>query len=236
MRSVASGPALVGTVDRARAAGAGGRAAKTGAGDRNGSTGRQCGARFERLSRAGIRFSGAIDEWRPGAAVARWSGAAGLRGQSGRRNRCRGIAQRRKRDQVYLSLCLTLLSAASRQGLWLPLVLDEPFERLDARGTAALAAVLDGFCRQGHQVLVFTRKQDATERLVSIGAAVHNIASLRQWRGDTIAVTAESSRKAMEATKAIEKNRKDKVPSTEYSAPRTARRRKKKPTDQSDAA
>jgi len=90
-----------------------------------------------------------------------------------------------QRDQVYISLCLTLLSAASRHGVWLPLVLDEPFERLDARGTAALVAVLDVFSRQGHQVFVFTRKQEATERLTSIGAAVHSIASLRRWGGDT---------------------------------------------------
>ncbi len=69
-------------------------------------------------------------------------------------------------DQVYLSMCFTLLTAASRKGIWLPLVLDEPFERLDARATAALVAVLDVFCRQGHQVFVFTRKQDATERLI----------------------------------------------------------------------
>lgn len=86
-----------------------------------------------------------------------------------------------QRDQVYISLCLTLLSAASRHGVWLPLVLDEPFERLDTRGTAALVAVLDAFSRQGHQVFVFTRKQEATERLTSIGAAVHSIASLRRW-------------------------------------------------------
>ena len=65
--------------------------------------------------------------------------------------------------------------------------LDEPFERLDARATAALVAVLDVFCRQGHQVIVFTRKQDATERLASVGAAVHNIASLRRWRVGTAA-------------------------------------------------
>ena len=69
-----------------------------------------------------------------------------------------------ERDQVYLSLCLALLAAASRQGVWLPLVLDEPFERLDARGTAALAAVLDDFGRQGHQVLVFTGRQAAAAR------------------------------------------------------------------------
>jgi hypothetical protein len=37
-----------------------------------------------------------------------------------------------ERDQVYLSLCLALLSAAYRQGVRLPLVLDEPFERQEA--------------------------------------------------------------------------------------------------------
>ena len=95
-----------------------------------------------------------------------------------------------QRDLVYISLCLTLLSAASRKGVWLPLVLDEPFERLDARATAALVAVLDVFCRQGHQVFVFTRKQDATERLASVGAAVRSIASLRQWGAEAEAVVA----------------------------------------------
>lgn len=86
-----------------------------------------------------------------------------------------------QRDLVYISLCLTLLSAAARKGIWLPLVLDEPFERLEARATSALVAVLDSFARQGHQVFVFTAKQDATERLASAGATVHAIASLRHW-------------------------------------------------------
>jgi DNA repair exonuclease SbcCD ATPase subunit len=85
-----------------------------------------------------------------------------------------------ERDVVYLSLCLALLSAAAKQGIWLPLVLDEPFERLDAQTTAALAAVLDGFARQGQQVLVFTCDKAAAERLASAGAAVRNIVDLRQ--------------------------------------------------------
>ncbi len=146
-----------------------------------------------------------------------------------------------QRDQVYLSLCLTLHSAASRHGLWLPLVLDEPFERLNARGTAALAAVLDVFCRQGHQVFVFTRKQDATERLASLGAAVHNIASLRRWKTEAVAAgtssAVESRRETVVAPPAVSTKHTDDVQSTKYSGPRpTTRRRKKKPADRSDAA
>jgi uncharacterized protein YhaN len=83
------------------------------------------------------------------------------------------------RDQVYLSLCLALLQAASRQGIWLPLVLDEPFERQNPRDTAALAAVLGSFCRLGHQVIVFTSQREAAECLATHGAAVHDILNLR---------------------------------------------------------
>jgi hypothetical protein len=92
-----------------------------------------------------------------------------------------------ERDQVYLSLCLALLSAAGRQGVCLPLVLDEPFERLDARGTAALAAVLDDFARQGHQVLVFTGQQSAAARLASMGAAMHDLAASQPCAGNPLA-------------------------------------------------
>lgn len=83
------------------------------------------------------------------------------------------------RDQVYLSLCLALLHAASRQGIWLPLVLDEPFERLDARTSASLACVLEQFCRRGHQVIVFTRHREAAERLRMHGAMLHDLLNLR---------------------------------------------------------
>jgi hypothetical protein len=83
------------------------------------------------------------------------------------------------RDRVYLSFCLALLSAAAQRGVWLPLVLDDPFLRLDPRGIASLAAVLDAFCRQGHQVIVFTGQLAAAQRLASLGATVREIASLR---------------------------------------------------------
>jgi uncharacterized protein YhaN len=95
-----------------------------------------------------------------------------------------------ERDQLYLSVCLAVLSAAAEHGVWLPLVLDEPFMRLDAGATAALAAVLDDFCRRGHQVLVFTCHCAAAERLASAGAEVHKISNLRQQQSDD-APTAE---------------------------------------------
>ncbi len=98
-----------------------------------------------------------------------------------------------ERDQVYLSLCLALLSTASRHGVWLPLVLDEPFERLDARGTAALAAVLEAFSRQGHQVIVFTRQKDAADRLAAVGADTYDIFSLRQPLSGSLSATSSLS-------------------------------------------
>jgi hypothetical protein len=73
-----------------------------------------------------------------------------------------------------------MLAAAAEHGIRLPLVLDEPFLRLDAGATAALAAVLDDFCRRGHQVLVFTERTDAVDRLTSLGAAVQSIVGLRR--------------------------------------------------------
>lgn len=140
-----------------------------------------------------------------------------------------------QRNQAYLSMCLALHSAASRQGVWLPLVLDEPFERLDTRATAALVAVLDVFSRQGHQVIVFTRKQDATERLVSVGATVHNIASLRRWHGEVATVVEAASQPHMTiaAPKQVIVKRTKRVRSTEVQGTEepsiSARRRKKKP-------
>jgi DNA repair exonuclease SbcCD ATPase subunit len=104
-----------------------------------------------------------------------------------------------ERDQVYLSFAFALASAAARQGVQLPLVLDEPFARLDERGTSALAAVLDALGRQGHQVLVFARQEAAVERLVSLGATVHELASLRRRRrevDDLARLTAPNDRPA----------------------------------------
>jgi uncharacterized protein YhaN len=84
-----------------------------------------------------------------------------------------------ERDQLYLSLCMALVSSASQHGITLPVVLDNPFSRLDSKGIAALATVLADFSRQGHQVLVFTGQPIAAERMTSVGAAVHDITKLR---------------------------------------------------------
>jgi DNA repair exonuclease SbcCD ATPase subunit len=85
-------------------------------------------------------------------------------------------------DLVRLSFALALLTAASRRGIRLPFILDEPFAHLDATSTAGLAAVLDSLTRsEGHQILVFTERTTAVERFASLGAAVHDLVALRQW-------------------------------------------------------
>ena len=84
-----------------------------------------------------------------------------------------------ERDQVYLSLCLALLVAIARRGAAFPLLLDEPFTRLDAQATAALAAVLDDLGRQGQQIVVFTGQREAADRMASLGAPVREISDLR---------------------------------------------------------
>lgn len=87
-----------------------------------------------------------------------------------------------QRDQVYLSRCLALVAALGRRGVRLPLVLDEPFTRLDARASAALVKVLDEFAAHGYQVLVFTAQQEATERSAELGACVQEMDTLRGIR------------------------------------------------------
>lgn len=84
-----------------------------------------------------------------------------------------------QRDLVYLSLCFALSSSLRRHGVRLPLVLDEPFARLDARTSAALVDVLDRHSARGHQVLVFTGRPEAVRRFAEIGARVHEMAQLR---------------------------------------------------------
>lgn len=87
-----------------------------------------------------------------------------------------------RKDQLYLSLCLALVSACEGRGVRLPLVLDEPFLRLDHHDTAALAAVLDDFARCGCQVLIFTSQRTAAERFDSLGVCVHDLRSLGAGR------------------------------------------------------
>jgi hypothetical protein len=86
-------------------------------------------------------------------------------------------------DQLYLALTLSLASALASRSVDLPLVLDEPFRRQEARGAAAMAGVLEEFARQGRQVIVFTESREATRRFESLGIAVRDLDQLRR-RGE----------------------------------------------------
>jgi predicted flap endonuclease-1-like 5' DNA nuclease/predicted nucleic acid-binding Zn-ribbon protein len=102
------------------------------------------------------------------------------------------------RDQVYLSLCLALVTACGRHGVRLPLVLDEPFLRLDQRATGSLAAVLDDFGRRGHQVLLFTGQREATMRFATLGTARYHMADLQRRAGEpALAVMHDSNQRVV---------------------------------------
>ncbi len=83
-------------------------------------------------------------------------------------------------DQLYLSLTLALVGSFARRGVNLPLILDEPFLRQDAAGSAAMAGVLAEFARAGHQLLVFTEDLDALRRFESLNSMVFDLARLRR--------------------------------------------------------
>ncbi len=67
------------------------------------------------------------------------------------------------RDQVYLSLCLAMASALRRQGIEMPLILNDPFINIDSERDNAMANVLGSFAHNGHQVILFTRHRHVTE-------------------------------------------------------------------------
>ena len=83
-------------------------------------------------------------------------------------------------DQLYLALTLALVGSFTRRGVRLPLILDEPFLRQDAAGSAAMAGLLAEFARAGHQILVFTEDLDALRRFESLNSHVLDVARLRR--------------------------------------------------------
>jgi energy-coupling factor transporter ATP-binding protein EcfA2 len=83
-------------------------------------------------------------------------------------------------DQLYLALTLALVGSFTRRGVHLPLILDEPFLRQDAMGSAAMAGLLAEFARAGHQLLVFTEDLDALRRFESLNSHVLDLAQLRR--------------------------------------------------------
>jgi hypothetical protein len=79
------------------------------------------------------------------------------------------------RRLVAWSLRLALADACAAAGVALPLLLDEPFAGLSDRAAANLATALDDFAQRGRQVLMFTRRPAALERLRSLGASIRSL-------------------------------------------------------------
>lgn len=94
------------------------------------------------------------------------------------------------REQVYLSLCLALVAAYARRGTRLPLILNDACANIDNPGVATAAAVLRDFCRQGHQVLLFTRHQHVADRLRSLDVPVRQLPALDRLRTSAAPVKA----------------------------------------------
>lgn len=85
-----------------------------------------------------------------------------------------------QQDQLYLALTLALTSSLSSRGVDLPLLLDEPFLRQDARSALAMAGVLHEFASHGRQVIVFTADREAARRCQSLGTPVHDLCFVNQ--------------------------------------------------------
>ena len=83
-------------------------------------------------------------------------------------------------DQLYLALSFSLVGSYAQRGILLPLILDEPFLRLDDAQAAAMAGVLDEFARAGHQLLLFTENREAQRRFSTLGTKLFDLEALRQ--------------------------------------------------------
>jgi hypothetical protein len=79
------------------------------------------------------------------------------------------------RDQVFLSFCLALAVAYAREGVRLPLLVQDGLSHLDRRTRLATAQVLADFAHQGHQVLFLTRNRELMELFQSLGAVGHHL-------------------------------------------------------------
>lgn len=80
-----------------------------------------------------------------------------------------------QRDQLYLALTLALVSSYASRSIRLPLILDEPFLRLDEAASGVMAGVLEEFARAGHQLLIFTEDHCARRTLESHSRRVFDL-------------------------------------------------------------
>ena len=67
------------------------------------------------------------------------------------------------RDQVYLCLGLAMLAAYRREGIELPLILNDAFTNVDSDRAKAMAELIWQFAQEGNQVLLLTRQRHVAE-------------------------------------------------------------------------
>ena len=85
------------------------------------------------------------------------------------------VLSRGTREQLFLSLRLSLVSSYARRGIDLPLVLDDVLVNFDARRARAAATVLRDFAARGHQLLVFTCHEHVAELFRALDVPVREL-------------------------------------------------------------
>lgn len=99
------------------------------------------------------------------------------------------------RDRVHLSLCLALVAGYARRGVHLPLILDDTFVNLDAAQAEQAALLLREFSARGHQVFVFTcreqvarlfRRLDVPVLELPVESSLHEQQAIR-WASESAA-------------------------------------------------
>ena len=87
------------------------------------------------------------------------------------------VLSRGAREQLFLSLRLSLAAYFARRGAPLPLILDDVLVNFDIERAKAAAQVLRDFAAQGHQMLVFTCHEHIAKLFRGLKAPVNELPS-----------------------------------------------------------
>ena len=85
------------------------------------------------------------------------------------------VLSRGAREQLFLSLRLSLAAYFARRGAPLPLILDDVLVNFDVERAKAAAQVLRDFAAQGHQMLVFTCHEHIAKLFRGLKAPVNEL-------------------------------------------------------------
>ena len=85
------------------------------------------------------------------------------------------ILSRGAREQLFLSLRLSLAAYFARRGAALPLILDDVLVNFDMERAKAAAQVIGDFAAQGHQILVFTCHEHIAKLFRGLKAPVNEL-------------------------------------------------------------